>query len=266
MVWWTNTPANETPLRHYGVIGFTYIGAMFCSINSLNYVDMVTQVVAKCCKPIPVLILGLVIFGKKYTWERIGTVLVLCAGIVVFMLSDPKTQAKAASRKAVSTWTGWLLLGGSLLLDGVTGNFQEKVRKTYGTTTFQLMLYTNLAALVWIAIGLAITQDGDDAVAFILRHPSTALDLLLFSICSAFGQIAIFLTLTSQGPLVLTIITTTRKFFTILLSILWFGHSLVVGQWVGIAVVFFALGIDIACSKFGLRICSKPLSKDGKDD
>merc|ERR1711916_201646 len=128
---------------------------------------------------------------------------------------------------------------------------------TYGTTTFQLMLYTNLAALVWIAIGLAITQDGDDAVAFILRHPSTALDLLLFSICSAFGQIAIFLTLTSQGPLVLTIITTTRKFFTILLSILWFGHSLVVGQWVGIAVVFFALGI---------RICSKPLSKDGKDD
>ncbi|KNC52171.1 drug/Metabolite transporter superfamily [Thecamonas trahens ATCC 50062] len=243
MMWWTDTPANTTPLYKYAAIGFTYIGAMFCSINSLVYVDMVTQVVAKCCKPIPVLLLGLVLFGKRYTAERLVCVVMLC--------TQSKMEAKG---KIVSTWTGWLLLGMSLFLDGLTGNIQERVRAAHKCTTFQLMFYTNVMALVYICMGLAVTQDADDAVAFIIEHPDTVIDLLIFSTASALGQIAIFLALTSLGALLLTIITTTRKFFTILLSLVWFGHSLAFGQWIGIAVVFSALAIDIAASKFDFRI------------
>jgi drug/metabolite transporter (DMT)-like permease len=39
--------------------------------------------------------------------------------------------------------------------------------------------------------------------------------------------------------------SSTRKFFTILLSVLLYGHSLQALQWTGVALVFFGLGFDI---------------------
>ena len=43
---------------------------------------------------------------------------------------------------------------------------------------------------------------------------------------------------TEFGPLPCSIITTTRKFFTVLGSVLFFGNTLGSRQWVGTALVF----------------------------
>ena len=56
---------------------------------------------------------------------------------------------------------------------------------------------------------------------------------MLFSVLSALGQNFILMTLYRFDSLVLTTITTTRKFFTILASVVWFGHSLGFWQWTG---------------------------------
>lgn len=58
------------------------------------------------------------------------------------------------------------------------------------------------------------------------------------------SQNFIFLTVTTFGPLTTSIITTTRKFFTILASVLLFGNALLPHQWVGVVMVFVGLGID----------------------
>eukprot|EP00461_Guttulinopsis_vulgaris_P004048 UN04049 len=42
----------------------------------------------------------------------------------------------------------------------------------------------------------------------------------------------------------LTIITTTRKFFSILASVFWFGHTLEMMQWIGVIAVFAGIGLD----------------------
>jgi drug/metabolite transporter (DMT)-like permease len=59
----------------------------------------------------------------------------------------------------------------------------------------------------------------------------------------------IFLTVTAFGPLTTSIITTTRKFFTILASVMLFGNPLLLRQWVGVAMVFVGLGIDAYSGK-----------------
>lgn len=38
--------------------------------------------------------------------------------------------------------------------------------------------------------------------------------------------------------------TTTRKFFTILASVVFYGNALVSRQWVGVVLVFLGLGLD----------------------
>ena len=63
----------------------------------------------------------------------------------------------------------------------------------------------------------------------------------------------IFKTVTMFGPLTCSIFTTTRKFFTILCSIAYFGHSMSGRQWLGTILVFIGLMLD--------NIYGKPLKK-----
>ena len=75
---------------------------------------------------------------------------------------------------------------------------------------------------------------------------------LAFSILSvlfSFFQIFIFMTVTQFGPLTCSIITTTRKFFTILGSVIIFGHPMSSRQWFGTMFVFAGLSLDSAYGK-----------------
>jgi len=58
---------------------------------------------------------------------------------------------------------------------------------------------------------------------------------------SALGQLFIFYTIHTFDALICSIITTTRKFFTFLASVIYFGHPLTIWQWVGVAAVFTGL-------------------------
>lgn len=62
---------------------------------------------------------------------------------------------------------------------------------------------------------------------------------------SALGQNFIFYTLHSFGSLVLATVTTTRKFFTVLASVVYFGHALSNQQWGGVALVTAGLGLEL---------------------
>ena len=63
-----------------------------------------------------------------------------------------------------------------------------------------------------------------------------------FGLMSAMGQFFIFFLVRSFSALTLVTVTTTRKFFTVLASIVWFKHTLTMGQWGSVALVFFGLG------------------------
>lgn len=74
----------------------------------------------------------------------------------------------------------------------------------------------------------------------------------------------IFLMVTNFGPLACSIATTTRKFFTILASVLIFGHVLLSRQWVGTVLVFMGLGLDSVYGK-ELKPTNSSISADGKE-
>lgn len=65
--------------------------------------------------------------------------------------------------------------------------------------------------------------------------------IALFCLCGAVGQLFIFATIRTFGSLVNTLICTTRKFFNILLSVLWNGNPLLPQQWLAVVFVFAGL-------------------------
>lgn len=82
---------------------------------------------------------------------------------------------------------------------------------------------------------------GAELAAFCGRHPDALRDILLFCACGAAGQLFIFFTIKRFGALTNTLICTTRKFFTILFSVVLVGNPLLPAQWGAVALVFGGL-------------------------
>ena len=51
-----------------------------------------SQVLGKACKPIPVMILGVVLANKRYSLTKYLCILMIVAGVALFMYKDGKSQ------------------------------------------------------------------------------------------------------------------------------------------------------------------------------
>eukprot|EP00698_Gefionella_okellyi_P024586 TRINITY_DN8723_c0_g1_i1.p1 TRINITY_DN8723_c0_g1~~TRINITY_DN8723_c0_g1_i1.p1 ORF type:complete len:363 (-),score=51.00 TRINITY_DN8723_c0_g1_i1:51-1052(-) len=236
----------KVPARNYIVIAISYVFAMYCSNAALSYVNYPTQVLAKSCKMVPVMLMGIIILRRRYNFIEYASVLLITAGIAMFQLTKPGTD-----QLQLRAGMGELLLLISLALDGVTGSLQERLFKNsegenkQRPSTHQLMFYLNAWSLPVLLLVLFITGEGYHSVAFLTRAPALIIDICIFGVASALGQNFVFYTLRLFGALTLATVTTTRKFFSILFSVMWFGHSLHPAQWVGVCVVFAGLGLEL---------------------
>ena len=115
---------------------------------------------------------------------------------------------------------------------------QERMKAEHATKSGHMMLAMNKWSVVYLSIGLLATGEGVAFLAFLQRHPAVLGHILQLSVASALGQFFIFMTVSDFGPLPCSIVTTTRKFFTVLASVLLFGNSLVNRQWLGCFFVF----------------------------
>jgi len=244
-------PRDNTPFVKYLQVSVTSIAAMFCSNRALMYVDYPTQVLAKSCKSIPVMLMGVLVFRRKYTLVKYASVFMVAAGMALFMIpSGGHTHKASENQTTTSFFVGVGLLVASLALDGLTGPFQDNLIHKYNPSAPHLMFYSNVWASIVMFFGVLVLGDLRPALTFLTTYPDLIVPVAMFSVCSALGQNFIYYTIRHFGSLTCTTVTTTRKFFTILASVLWFGHYVSIRQWTAVALVFLGLGIDIVYGYF----------------
>lgn len=125
-------------------------------------------------------------------------------------------------------------------------------------------------------LGMDITGGGGElaeALAFMARHPSVWTDVLGFAACGAVGQVFIckshshfppfrgrqtgqtdrddnlVYTLATFSSVLLVTVTVTRKMFTMILSVVAFGHRLSQQQMLGVGLVFGGIGVEAAIAR-----------------
>ncbi|XP_068244159.1 solute carrier family 35 member B1 [Palaemon carinicauda] len=241
-----NQGEDTTQRVYYASCSLTYLLAMVSSNMALQWVNYPTQVVGKSCKPIPVMILGVIIGRKSYPWRKYLFVLMIVVGVAMFIYKDSKAVSSTSSS---GIDLGEILLLLSLTMDGLTGAVQERMIAESKTKSGHMMLNMNLFSIAYLAVALLVTGELFTFAAFVQRFPEVLSKMMLFSICSAFGQFFIFLMVSDFGPLPCSIVTTTRKFFTVLGSVLFFGNVLSDRQWAGTALVFTGLTLDAIYGK-----------------
>ena len=230
--------------------GVSQMLAMAAAGEALRYVSYATQVLGKSCKMVPVMMGGLVLGGKSYKATEYFQVILVTVGVVVFNFGG-----KSGGKGSDSSY-GLLLICASLLMDMVTGGLQDKVKASTKalnnddkakTSMFESMLYTNLSGtLVALGIGFYFGHV-TDGVSFVTKHPAALTAMLVYSLASAIGQVFIYYTVTEFGPLLLTTVTTTRKIFSTLYSVLIVNpeKGLNEMQWAGCGLVFVGIAVEV---------------------
>mmetsp|Transcript_18848 Transcript_18848/g.60525 ORF Transcript_18848/g.60525 Transcript_18848/m.60525 type:complete len:319 (-) Transcript_18848:873-1829(-) len=236
----------SAPMTAFWSPGITNSIGPACGVIALKNISYPAQVLAKSVKMVPVMIMGTLIGGKRYSVAEYLSAVMIGGGIAAFAFF--KASSKAMSKLAApNAPLGYTLCAINLMLDGYTNAFQDKIKARWpDTSPQQMMCWTNFwCAVYYAAYMFGATTIAADAIAFCGAHPAAMADIALFCFCGSVGQLFIFYTIGGYGSLVVVVITTTRKFFNILLSVLWNKNPLTDHQWAAVVVVFLGLSYNI---------------------
>ncbi|KAL7091457.1 hypothetical protein ACP275_12G107400 [Erythranthe tilingii] len=205
------------------------------------------QVLAKSSKMIPVMLMGALVYGIRYSFQEYLCTLLVAGGVSTFALlkTSSKTINKLANPNAP---LGYGLCFLNLAFDGFTNATQDSLTARYPkTNAWNIMLGMNLWGTIYNMVFMFGWSNaiGYDAIRFCQQHPEAAWDIFLFCLCGAVGQNFIFLTISRFGSLTNTTITTTRKFVSIVVSSLLSGNPLSKQQWGSVVMVFSGLSYQI---------------------
>ncbi|KAJ6446409.1 solute carrier family 35 member B1 protein [Purpureocillium lavendulum] len=238
---------------------------------SLAHIDYITFLLAKSCKLLPVMFLHITLFRKRYPLYKYLVVAAVTAGVAVFTLHSGRKHKPSSARSEGSNvaW-GLLLLGINLLFDGLTNSTQDYIFQTFRPYSGPQMMCANnmmstlvtglylLASPYLVSTGLGDWFGMDvagsagelgAALDFMRRYPSVWKDVLGFAACGAVGQVFIFYTLSTFSSVLLVTVTVTRKMFTMILSVVAFGHRLTHMQWLGVGLVFGGIGVEAGIAR-----------------
>lgn len=243
----TRQPRHRCPLYKYVFCSFSNIMSSWCQYEALKYVSFPHQVLAKASKTIPVMIMGKVVAKTKYEFYEYVTAVILSIGMLFFMLDAGNDRAD----NTITTFSGVILLCSYIGFDSFTSNWQGKLFKTYEMKPIQMMCFVNFFSFTFTLVSLLQHGGMIESIKFMFTYPQFVLDVLVLSICSASGQMFIFNTIDTFGPLVFVIISTIRQCFSVLLSCIIYHHEVNVLGSVGLFLVFFSILLRIYC---GYRI------------
>lgn len=192
---------------------------------------------------IPVMLLGTVLHKKTYPMIEYFFCFLVTAGVSSFAWFGSGAKKVKAVAFPGQAPLGYVLCFLNLLLDGYTNVTQDAINKSHaGSTPLHMMCWMNFwTGLFYVPMMFVVSSSGADIVRFLIRYPEALRDVLYFCVCGAVGQLFIFYTIKTFGSLTNTMVTTTRKFFSILVSVLWSGNGLGMEQWMAVGLVFSGL-------------------------
>ncbi|POY74919.1 hypothetical protein BMF94_1895 [Rhodotorula taiwanensis] len=255
-----------SPYFAYALVALCNFLSTSCQYQALRYVSYTTQSLAKTSKMVPVLIVGAVVWRKKYMireWVAAGVILAGCATYLFAAPpmshgSHPKTSS-LSDHSALAGILGAAYLVGYLFFDGLVSTTQERVfgknpssSDPFGpeSPVLDQMIWTNVfSASIAVAASVASTAVGDfwPNVKLLLTSPSLIWDVSVFSAASALGLIVLLNTIASFGALSSSLIMTVRQFLSILINAGIFGNfaSVSLLGWTGVFWVASGIWIKI---------------------
>ena len=191
---------------------------------ALSYISYPAMVLGKSCKLVPVMIMNVLLYRRKFAPYKYLVVFMVTLGITIFMgMGDDKKPSKSHGKGDNTPQSSYANIIGiaylliNLALDGATNSTQDEIFTRHKVTGQQMMFWINIFCTLLTSILSTLplpyipvihpSHDGKSelmgALTFIQSHPSIISPLAQFAITGALGQLFIFETLQHFGSLTL---------------------------------------------------------------
>ncbi|KAL7515031.1 hypothetical protein ACHAXN_012421 [Cyclotella atomus] len=247
--WWGGTP--NLPKKPFLSTGLTQVCSKgFTSLALANGLSFPVATLAKSGKMAPVMMGSLILGGATYSLREYFQVLAIIAGTAILSMGKKKSSSDESSALGVI----FILL--ALAMDGLTGGVQKKLlsdlkRVNITAQPYDLMTYTNAFMMLFALLVAVVTNEFSRGLTYCRQNPEVFQLIWKFSLCSAIGQSFIFYTLARFDPLVCSTVTTTRKIFSVILSILLKGHNVSMQGWMGLGLAVGGILSEMSRKVYG---------------
>ena len=234
---------NVAPLVAFAPCALSNTMSSWSQYASLRYVSFPVQTVFKSSKIIPVMVMGKFLKGANYPYSQYLEALLITVGVAIFSIAS-----KSSNSDTTTEIIGLLFMCTYITFDSFTSQWQSKVYDKYGKANvdpYQMMLGVNSSAIVMTTMGLIAGGDIPKIIEFFQVNPNVLQYNIITAITSATGQLFIYTTIKEFGPIVFTVIMTTRQMMSICISSILFGHTMTWKAAVGATLVFGVLFYQI---------------------
>jgi UDP-galactose transporter B1 len=166
-------------------LSLTSITSTFTSVRSLRYVIYPVQVLFKSCKPVPVMVFN-IILGRRYPLKKYVNVIIITTGVALFMGGGKSSKATGDDTSADTMLLGVMMLSISLIADGVTGAYEDKLMSKEHVEPFDLMYNIQFGKAVISFCCLVATNGLNDFLGTI--HDG-GIPLVVLGFTGAIGQV-----------------------------------------------------------------------------
>lgn len=213
------------------------------SLYSLNFVSYPYLVLVRSVKILPVLVSDFLFERKFPSLKRCFAVLVTTIGMLLFAF--PSIVEKE-NEYSTTRYMGFVFLFMSLCADGGLSFSQRKMVKhrEKKPDVFETMFYMSSWQAIFSLLLVLLSLGERGGVSFCMENPKTLQLVLWPSLIESVGQYFIYELVIHHGPFFTALVTTLRKFVTIIISVIIFGHRITLTQWLAMAVVFSGVLMD----------------------
>merc|ERR1712088_554222 len=152
------------PIKTHTILASATLVTMSLSNASLGYLNYPTQVVFKSCKLIPVLIGGILLQRKKFSFMDFVAAISMCIGLAIFTLADSKLSPTFDS-------IGVAMLSIALVADAVVSNVQEKAMKMHQALNAEVILYSYGIGTCYLVFCLLLSGHLSSGIASFATNP-----------------------------------------------------------------------------------------------
>eukprot|EP01113_Clastostelium_recurvatum_P005120 TRINITY_DN12284_c0_g1_i1.p1 TRINITY_DN12284_c0_g1~~TRINITY_DN12284_c0_g1_i1.p1 ORF type:complete len:362 (-),score=63.43 TRINITY_DN12284_c0_g1_i1:236-1321(-) len=232
------TPPLRAPLHIYLTMALVLNLARGLGNQSFQYLDYTTKVLFQSAKLIPVMIMGMIFFKRRYHLGQYLAVLMMIAGLILFSNADAAVHSQFSL-------VGVFFALAALICEAAKSNLQEKIMKDYHASQVEVAFFSNLIGFILCFPFLIVSGEIVPAVQFCNSHPHIYLYMFILFIIGYAASVCMLSLIRISDAFVSSSVSSARKVVTIILSFLIFHKPLLVRHILACAVFFVGMAVQI---------------------
>jgi len=245
-------PVDGQPTAYWMKLGLLISASMLPSIKAVPYLSSPLCQLIKTFKGPAILIMYYFFGSDKLARYKYFTTMSMFAGIIMYSVSSNNYK-----NGITDAFMGFGLALLSLAVDPFVAYFHDKYEKVR-PDQLSAMKQTNLWIAIFMMTYAVVSGELIGVLEVMKMHPHLLKNMLLISGSGALGQYFVTYTIAEFGPHFLSVLTSSRKFLSVVLSIIFFGHHVNYYQYLGILLVICTTIVE---TKLGAKQKSKEINE-----